>query len=85
MNRRVTWWLMVTLVLVLDVVTVVFHLLAPPWQGILLGASGVVIAAFLAIRVLDWRMQRRHRREAYAAPGFASASAGRAALLPARR
>ena len=79
MNRRVTWWLMVALVLVLDVVTVVFHLLAPPWQGILLGASGAIVAAFLAIRAQDWRMQRRHRREAYAAPGFAARAAGGAA------
>jgi hypothetical protein len=67
MNRTVTWWLAIAMLVVFDVVTVVFHLLAPPWQGMLLAASGVVIAAFLTIRALDWRMQREHRRLAYAA------------------
>jgi Flp pilus assembly protein TadB len=74
MNRNATWWLMVALVLVFDVVTVVFHLLAPPWQGALLVASGVFIAAFLMIRALDWRMRREHRRLAYAALGRAPAA-----------
>jgi hypothetical protein len=76
MNRTATWWLMLALLLVFDVVTVVFHLLAPPWQGVLLAASGVVIAALLAIRALDWRMQREHRRLAYAAVGRAPSVEG---------
>jgi hypothetical protein len=80
MNRTATWWLMVALLVVFDVVTVVFHLLAPPWQGMLLAASGVVIAAFLAIRLLDWRMQREHRRAAYAAAGRAPSVESGAAM-----
>jgi hypothetical protein len=69
MNRTTMWWVMLALLLVFDVVTVVFHLLAPPWQGALLAASGVLIASFLAVRALDWRMQREHRRLAYATLG----------------
>jgi len=74
MRRTVTWWGMVAVLLLFDVVTVVFHLLAPPWQGVLLAASGVFIAAFLAVRALDWRMRREHRRLAYAALARAPAA-----------
>jgi len=78
-SRTATGWVMVALLLVFDVVAAVFHLLAPPWQGLLLAASGVVIAAFLAVRGLDWRMQREHRRLAYADVGRAPSIEARSA------
>ena len=66
MNPTVKWWLLVALLVVFDVVTVVFHLFAPVWQGVLLAFSAVVLGGFGVLRWLDWRMHREHARAAFA-------------------
>ena len=66
MNRTVTWWLLAALLVIFDVVTVVFHLMEPRGQAVLLGASAVLLAGFGVLRWLDWRMHRAHARAAYA-------------------
>lgn len=66
MNRMTTWWVLAALLVVFDVVTVVFHLVAPVWQAVLLGVSAVLLAGFGVLRWLDWRMHRAHARAAYA-------------------
>lgn len=67
MNKRTTWWLLVAALLVFDVVTVVFHLVSPLWQAMLLGFTAMVLTGIAVLRWLDWRMRRGHSREAYAA------------------
>ena len=66
MNRSVRWWLLAALLVVFDIVTVVFHLFAPVWQGVLLAASAVLLGGFAVLRLLDWRMHREHSRAAFA-------------------
>lgn len=64
MTRTAQWWLLLALLLAIDVVTVVFDLFSPPLLWLLLGLSGVLVAVFLLVRVLDLRMQRDHERAA---------------------
>ena len=66
MNRTVRWWLLAALLVVFDVVTVVFHLFTPVWQGVLLGVSALLLGGFGVLRWLDWRMHRDHSRAAFA-------------------
>jgi hypothetical protein len=66
MKRRITWWLLVGLLVAFDVVTVVFHLLEPAGQAVLLGASAVLLGGWGLLRWLDVRMHRAHAREAFA-------------------
>lgn len=66
MSRRVTWWLLVGLLIVFDVVTVAFHLLEPPGQAVLLGASAMLLGGWGLLRWLDARMHRAHARAAFA-------------------
>lgn len=66
MKRNVAWWLLAGLLVVFDVVTVVFHLMDPAWQAVLLGASAVLLGGFGVMRWLDWRMHRAHSRAAFA-------------------
>ncbi len=66
MSRRTTWWLLVGLLVVFDVVTVAFHLLEPVGQAVLLGASAVLLGGWGVLRWLDARMHRAHSRAAFA-------------------
>ncbi|HST57763.1 MAG TPA: hypothetical protein VLK84_03675 [Longimicrobium sp.] len=66
MSRRNTWWLLVGLLIVFDVVTIVFHLLEPAGQAVLLGATVVLLAGWGVLRWLDARMHRAHSRAAFA-------------------
>lgn len=66
MNRTVRWWLLAALLVAFDIVTVVFHLFEPVWQGVLLGASAVLLGGLGVLRWLDWRMHRDHSSAAFA-------------------
>ncbi|HEY0019794.1 MAG TPA: hypothetical protein VGC13_26075 [Longimicrobium sp.] len=66
MSRRVTWWLLVGLLVVFDVVTVVFRLLEPAAQAVLLVASAMLLGGWGVLRWLDARMHRAHSRAAFA-------------------
>lgn len=66
MNRTVRFWLLAALLVVFDVVTVVFHLFTPGWQGVLLTASAVLLGGMGLLRWLDWRMHRAHSRASFA-------------------
>ncbi len=75
MSRRTTWWLLVGLLLVFDVVTVAFHLVNPAGQAVLLGATAVLLAGWGVLRWLDARMHRAHALAAFA--GLARLREGR--------
>ncbi len=64
MSRRAWWWLLVALLLVFDVVTVVFHLVAPGWQIAILGVTAVLLGVYGALRLVE---RRAHRRDAASA------------------
>lgn len=67
MNRTAAWWMLAGLLVVFDVVTVVFRLVAPVWQAVLLGVSALLLAGFGLLRWMDRRMRRAHARAAHAA------------------
>lgn len=66
MSRRFTWWLLVGLLVVFDVVTVVFRLLEPAGQAVLLVASALLLGGWGVLRWLDARMHRAHSRASFA-------------------
>jgi hypothetical protein len=66
MTRRAWTWLLVGLLLVFDVVTVVYRLVSPAWQTVILGATALLLAGMGVLRLLDWRMHRQHEARARA-------------------
>ena len=65
MNRLMSWWVLMAVVLALDVVTVVFHPLPRLLEGAVVALLTGVLVVFVLLRLIELKQMREHQRAAW--------------------